>query len=119
MFRWYHPLMVCRPSFLALILIHLQAIPPERSALNSGFTFNRVVKVLHVNGLLPADFGQISYGLMKAQQKAQLHGIIKALNQENNGKDLFDKLKNSIINKVEAPSAIRDSDSEGGIVVNR
>ena len=99
--------------------MHLQAILPGRSALNSGFTFNRVVKVLNVNGLLPADFGQISYGLMKAQQKAQLHNIIKALNQENNGRDLFDKLQDAITNKVEVPAAIRDSDSEGGIVVNR
>lgn len=103
----------------AELFVHLQAILPGRSALNSGFTFNRVVKVLNVNGLLPADFGQISYGLMKAQQKAQLHNIIKALNQENNGRDLFDKLQDAITNKVEVPAAIRDSDSEGGIVVNR
>jgi hypothetical protein len=61
----------------AELRIHLQAMPPGRSALNSGFTFNRAVKVLHVNGLLPADSGQISYGLMKAQQKAQLHDTVK------------------------------------------
>ena len=98
---------------------YLVAIPTGRSARNQGFTFNRVLKVLNTRGLLPANFGQISYGLMKSQQKIQVQVIIKSLSQESSGMDLFNALRDAVVNKVEAPVSISDSDSEGGIIVNR
>lgn len=97
---------------------YLQALLPGRSAKNQGFSYNRVVKLLNSNGHLPADFGNISYGLMKAGQKSPLHGIIQGLNQEKNGKDLFDKLKDAVLNKHDIISPINDSDAEGGVIVN-
>ena len=56
---------------------------------------------------------------MKAGQKSQLYGIIQGLNQEKNGKDLFDKLEDAVLNKNDIISPINDSDAEGGVIVNR
>lgn len=101
------------------IFNYLQALLPGRSAKNQGFSYNRVVKLLNSNGQLPANFGNISYGIMKAGQKLQLHEIIQGLSQERNGKDFFDKIKDAVLNKHDIVPPINDSDSEGGVIVNR
>ena len=101
------------------IFNYLQALLPGRSAKNQGFSYNRVVKLLNSNGQLPANFGNISYGIMKAGQKLQLHEIIQGLSQERNGKDLFDKIKDAVLNNHDIVPPINDSDSEGGVIVNR
>ena len=101
------------------LLQYLQALLPGRAAKNQGYSFNRVIKVLNAKGHLPADFGNISYGIMKSQQRSVLHNILSGLTPESHGTEIFDKLKDAIMNKTESSDAIKDSESEGGVVVNR
>ena len=103
----------------AALLQYLQALLPGRAAKNQGYSYNRVIKVLNNSGHLLADFGNISYGMMKPQQRVQLHGILQTLSSESHGTDLFEKLKDAITNKSEPTDSIKDNDSEGGVVVNR
>ena len=103
----------------AALLQYLQALLPGRAAKNQGYSYNRVIKVLNNSGHLPADFGNISYGVMKPQQRVQLHGILQTLSTESHGTDLFEKLKDAIANKSETTDSIKDNELEGGVVVNR
>ena len=101
------------------LLTFLKALVPGRTGKSQGYSYNRVVKVMNTHNLLPANFTTISYGLMKANQKIQLNTVISALSQEINGKEIFDKLKDAALNRIEVASTVTDIDNEGGVLVNR
>ena len=46
---------------------------------------------------MPLEFGAQNYRSMKVAEKTMLHTAVVALTQEIHGKDLFDKLKDTIL----------------------
>jgi hypothetical protein len=61
-------------------------------------------------GILSVEFGEMSYGNMKANQRELSHSSIKSLSQETYGKETFEKIKRAILNIPEA--IINSSENE-------
>ena len=76
-------------------------------------------KIKDVASIESADFANISYGMMKVQQRTQLHAILQTLRTDSHGRDLIEKLKDAVTNKPEQSESIKDNELEGGMVVNR
>ena len=101
------------------LVTFLKTLVGGRTSRSQCYTYNRLVKAMIPHNLLPANFAAISYGVMKANQKAQLNSIINALSQELQGKDIFDNLKDAILNRIDLDKPATDVDNEGGVLVNR
>ena len=94
----------------------LQALPTERDSKSQGYSFNRFIKVMYKEGKLPPEFGAQNYGSMKAI----LHSSIRSLSVEVHGKDIFDKLKDSILVSYDVLlTAVHVSEPTEGVMVNR
>ena len=71
-------------------------------------------------GKLPPEFGAQNYGSMKVGEKATLHASIKGLTVEIHGKELFDKLRDSILISYDiVPITVAVAEVTEGVVVNR
>ena len=68
-------------------------------------------------GVLPVEFGEMSYGNMKANQRDLLHTSIKSLSQETHGKETFEKLKRAISNIPE--TIINSTEISESVTLNR
>lgn len=102
------------------LLEFLKALPTGRDLKSQGYTFNRFIKVMYKEGKLPPEFGSQNYGSMKVGERAALHAKITDLTLEIHGKDLFDKLKDSILLSYDViPAVVNVVDNTEGIVVNR
>ena len=75
----------------------LRDLPTGRDSKAQGYSFNRFIKVLFREAKLPPDFSAQNYGSMKVGEKTVLHSSISNLTLEVHGKDLFEKLKDSIL----------------------
>jgi hypothetical protein len=98
-------------------LTYLQQIPTGRKSTHSGFTFNRVLKVFNTMGFLPVEFGEMSYGNTKANQRELLHTSMKSLSQETHGKETFEEIRRAILNIPEA--MINSSENSESVTLNR
>ena len=102
------------------MLRHMRSLLPGRAARNLGYTFNRVIKVLTNQGLIPPDIPTTSYGIMKKDSRGRINAVIECLTLEKNGIDIFEKLREAIINRIDNSPTIVDSDTDGGgVIVNR
>ena len=91
-----------------------------RDGKSHEYTFNRFIKVMFKEGKLPPDFSSQNYGSMKVGEKATLHASIRSLSIEVHGKDLFDKLKDTILFSYDVfPTAVHVSEPTEGVMVNR
>lgn len=98
----------------------LLALPTGRDSKSQGYSFNRFIKVLFKEGKLPPEFSAQNYGSMKVGEKATLHSSIKGLTVEIHGKELFDKLRDSILISYDiVPIAVAVPEAPEGVVVNR
>lgn len=98
----------------------LIALPTGRDSKSQGYTFNRFIKVMSREGKLPPEFNAQNYGSMKVGEKATLHASIKALTVDIHGKELFEKLRDSILMSYDiAPIAVAVAEVTEGVVVNR
>ena len=71
-------------------------------------------------GKLPPEFGSQNYGSMKVREKAVLHTLMGGLTLEIHGKDLFEKLKDSILVSYDiTPIIASATEATVGVVVNR
>ena len=96
----------------------LQAIPPGRSGSSQGYTYNRFIKVLYGEGMLPPQYSDMNYGAMKVAQKTFIHTTIRGLSIEVHGAKLFESLKGSILISYVVSPVIVPEITEG-VVVNR
>ena len=98
----------------------LLALPTGRDSKSQGYTFNHFIKVMFKEGKLPPEFGAQNYGSMKVGEKATLHASIKGLTVEIHGKELFDKLRDSILISYDiVPITVAVTEVTEGVVVNR
>ena len=71
-------------------------------------------------GKLPPEFNAQNYGSIKVGEKATLHASLKALTVDIHGKELFEKLRDSILISYDiAPIAVAVAEVTEGVVVNR
>jgi hypothetical protein len=98
----------------------LQAIQPGRSANSQGYTYNRFIKVLNAEGLLPPELAALNYGAMKVAQKTMIHTTIKSLSIDVHGDNLFTSLREAILTSyVTATANTAVPEISEGVVVNR
>jgi hypothetical protein len=68
-------------------------------------------------GILPVEFGEMSYGNMKANQRELLHTCMRSLSQETHGKETFEKIRRANLNIPEA--MINFSENSVSATLNR
>ena len=97
----------------------LQAIQPGRNANSQGYTYNRFIKVLNAEGLLPPEFATMNYGGMKVAQKNMIHSTIKSLSIDVHGERLFESLREAILTSYVTATTSAVPEVSEGVVVNR
>ena len=98
----------------------LKDLPTGHDSKAQGYTFNRFIKVLFKEGKLPPDFSAQNYGSMKVGEKTIIHSSISSLTLEVHGKDLFDKLKDTILFSYDiTPIIVNVAEVGESVVVNR
>ena len=98
-----------------------KAVPPTgRDSKSQGYTFNRFIKVMFKEGKLSPELSAQNYISMKVGEKATLHASIKALKVDIHGKELFEKLRDSVLISYDiATIAVAVAEVTEGVVVNR
>jgi hypothetical protein len=96
----------------------LQAFQQGRNANSEVYTYNRFIKVLNAEGLLPPEFATMNYGGMKIAQKNMIHSTIKYLSIDVHGERLFD-LREAIMTSYVTSTTSAVPEVSEGVIVNR